>query len=170
CSWCGGPFNCGNCRHCTNVSSGDEPVYDSNPNYYNQTPDFFNPLPHHNYETDSRSDTGAVFQAEFAKLQQNFEQFMAQQSCSYCGGPFNDGNYPSCSIVGAGNEFVHDPNPFPYNNTPEFYDQPPQHHVETYSCELCGNDSYYDYDCSQFTQTCIDLERSIERKLEKENG
>ncbi|GJS85747.1 hypothetical protein Tco_0752288 [Tanacetum coccineum] len=72
---------------------------------------------------------------------------MAQQSCSYYGGPFNGGNYPSCSIVGAGNEFVHDPNPFPYDNTPDFYDQPPQHHVETYSCELCGNDSHYVYDC-----------------------
>ncbi|GKB27533.1 hypothetical protein Tco_0866934 [Tanacetum coccineum] len=148
CSWCGGPFNSGNCRHCTNVSFGDEPVYDSNPNSYNQTPDFSNPLPHHNYKTDSRSDTGAAFQAEFAKLQQNFERFMAQQSCSYCGGPFNGGNCPSCSIVGAGNEFVHDPNPFPYDNTPDFYDQPPQHHVETYSCELCGNDSHYGYDCS----------------------
>nr|GEU94864.1 hypothetical protein [Tanacetum cinerariifolium] len=53
---------------------------------------------------------------------------MAQHSCSYCGGPFNGGNYPSCSIVGAGNKFVHDPNPFPYNNTPDFYDQPSQHH------------------------------------------
>ncbi|GJV94932.1 hypothetical protein Tco_1546509 [Tanacetum coccineum] len=72
---------------------------------------------------------------------------MAQQSCSYCGGPFNDGNYPSCSIVGAENEFVHDPNPFLYDNTPDFYDQSPQHHVETYSCELCGNDSHYGYDC-----------------------
>ncbi|GJY97525.1 hypothetical protein Tco_0514435, partial [Tanacetum coccineum] len=147
CSWCGGPFNSGNYRHCTNVSFGDEPVYDSNPNSYNQTPDFSNPLPHHNYETDSRSDTGAAFQAEFAKLQQNFERFMAQQSCSYCGGPFNGGNYPSRSIVGAENEFFHDPNPFPYDNTPDFYDQPPQHHVETYSCELCGNDSHYGYDC-----------------------
>ncbi|GKA75482.1 hypothetical protein Tco_0781860 [Tanacetum coccineum] len=144
CSWCGGPFNSGNCRHCTNVSFGDEPVYDSNPN---STPDFSNPLPHHNYETDSRSDTGAAFQAEFAKFQQNFERFMAQLSCSHCGGLFNGGNCPSCSIVGAGNEFVHDPNPFPYNNTPDFYDQPPQHHVETYSCELCGNDSHYGYDC-----------------------
>ncbi|GJT60808.1 hypothetical protein Tco_1004341 [Tanacetum coccineum] len=38
CSWCGGPFNGGNCRHCTNVSFGDEPVYD-----FNQTPDFSNP-------------------------------------------------------------------------------------------------------------------------------
>ncbi|GKD51289.1 hypothetical protein Tco_1280265, partial [Tanacetum coccineum] len=71
------------------------------------------------------SDTGAAFQVEFAKLQQNFERFMAQQSCSYCGGPFNGRNCPSCSILGAGNEFVHDPNPFPYDNTPNFYDQPP---------------------------------------------
>nr|GEZ94969.1 hypothetical protein [Tanacetum cinerariifolium] len=57
CSWCGGPFNGGNCRHCTNVSFGDEPVYDSNPNSFNQTPDFSNPPPHHNYEIDSRSDS-----------------------------------------------------------------------------------------------------------------
>ncbi|GJV06168.1 hypothetical protein Tco_1343824 [Tanacetum coccineum] len=27
CSWCGGPFNGGNCRHCTNVSFGDEFVH-----------------------------------------------------------------------------------------------------------------------------------------------
>ncbi|GJV42234.1 hypothetical protein Tco_1420674 [Tanacetum coccineum] len=67
--------------------------------------------------------------------------------CSWCGGPFNDGNYPSCSTVGAGNEFVHDPNPFPYDNTPDFYDQPPQPQYETYLCELCGNDSHFGYDC-----------------------
>ncbi|GJW48680.1 hypothetical protein Tco_0080326 [Tanacetum coccineum] len=53
--------------------------------------------------------------------------------CSWCGG--------------AGNEFVHDPNPFPYDNTPEFYDQPPQPQYESYSCELCGNDAHYGYDC-----------------------
>ncbi|GKB61124.1 hypothetical protein Tco_0917310, partial [Tanacetum coccineum] len=72
---------------------------------------------------------------------------MAQQSCSYRGGPFNGGNCPSCSIVGAGNEFVHDPNPFPYDNTPDFYDQPPQPQYQQYSCELCGNDSHYGFDC-----------------------
>nr|GEY06060.1 hypothetical protein [Tanacetum cinerariifolium] len=94
-SWCEGPFNSGNCRHWTNVSFGDEPVYDSNPNSYNQSLDFSNPLPHYNYQTDSRSDTRAAFQAEFTKLQQNFEQFMDQQSCSYCGGPFNGGNCPT---------------------------------------------------------------------------
>nr|GEZ46645.1 hypothetical protein [Tanacetum cinerariifolium] len=72
---------------------------------------------------------------------------MAQLSCSNCGGLFNGRNCPSCSIVGAESKFVHDPNPFLYDNTPDFYDQPPQHHVETYSCELCGNDSHYGYDC-----------------------
>nr|GEW00829.1 ribonuclease H-like domain-containing protein [Tanacetum cinerariifolium] len=78
CSWCGGPFNGGNCRHCTNVSFENEPVYDSNPHSYNQTPNFYNAPPRHNYETDSRSNTGAAFQAEFAKFQQNFERLMAQ--------------------------------------------------------------------------------------------
>ncbi|GJW82783.1 hypothetical protein Tco_0155928 [Tanacetum coccineum] len=66
----------------------------------------------------------------------------------WCGGPFNSGNCPSCSVVGAGNEFIHDPNPFPYDKTPDFSYQPPQHHVETYSCDLCGNDSHYGYDCA----------------------
>nr|GEV24281.1 hypothetical protein [Tanacetum cinerariifolium] len=94
------------------MSFVDEPVHDSNPNSYNQTHDFSNPLPHPNYETNSRSDTGAAFQVEFAKLQQNFERFMDQQSCSYRGGPFNDDNCPSYSIVGAENKFFHDPNPF----------------------------------------------------------
>nr|GEY62471.1 hypothetical protein [Tanacetum cinerariifolium] len=147
CSWCGGPFNSGNCQHCTNVSFRDDPVYDSNPISYKQTLNFSNPPPHHNYRTYLRSDTGAAFQAEFVKFQHNFERFMAQLSCSNCGGLFNGRNCPSCSIVGAENECVNDLNPFSYDNTPNFYDQPPQHHVETYSCELCGNDSHYGYDC-----------------------
>nr|GEU63556.1 hypothetical protein [Tanacetum cinerariifolium] len=128
CSWCGGPFNRGNCRCCTNVSFRDEPVYDSNPNSYNQTPDFSNPLPNHNYETDSRSDTVAAFQVEFAKLQQNFELFYGLAELLILCGLFDGENCPSCNIVGAKNKFVHDPNLFPYDNTPDFYDHPPQHH------------------------------------------
>nr|GEV95217.1 hypothetical protein [Tanacetum cinerariifolium] len=166
CSWCGGPFNSGNFRHCTNVSFGDEPVCECNPSSYNQTPDFSNSLPHHNYEADSRSDTGATLQAEFTKLQQNFELFMAQQSCSYCGGPFNGGNYPSYSIVGAKNEFVHAPNPFLYDNTPDFYDQPPQNHVETYSCKLCGNDFHYGYDCPPWFPLVYKQEPSYDQNFD----
>ncbi|GJR80451.1 hypothetical protein Tco_0151236 [Tanacetum coccineum] len=67
--------------------------------------------------------------------------------CSWCGGPFNGGNCPSCSNVGSGNEFVYDPNPYSYNETPNFFNQPPQPQYETYSCELCGNDSHYGFDC-----------------------
>ncbi|GKA70586.1 hypothetical protein Tco_0776725 [Tanacetum coccineum] len=71
-------------------------------------------------------------------------------SCSCCGGPFNGGNCPSCSSVGSGNEFVYDPNPYSYNETPNFFNQPPHYspsQYETYSCEFCGNDAHYGYDC-----------------------
>ncbi|GJV85047.1 hypothetical protein Tco_1524945 [Tanacetum coccineum] len=67
--------------------------------------------------------------------------------CSWCGGPFNGGNCPGCSNVGSGNEFVYDPNPYSYNETPNFFNQPPQPQYETYSCELCGNNSHYGFDC-----------------------
>ncbi|GJV94953.1 hypothetical protein Tco_1546530 [Tanacetum coccineum] len=67
--------------------------------------------------------------------------------CSYCGGPFNGGNCPSCSSVGSGNEFVYDPNPYSYNETPNFFNQPPQYQYETYSCEFCGGNSHPGFDC-----------------------
>ncbi|GJZ95130.1 hypothetical protein Tco_0667333 [Tanacetum coccineum] len=66
---------------------------------------------------------------------------------SCCGGPFNGGNCPSCSSVGSGNEFVYDPNPYSYNKTSNFFNQPPHHQYETYSCEFCGNIAHYGYDC-----------------------
>ncbi|GJW66890.1 hypothetical protein Tco_0121314 [Tanacetum coccineum] len=67
--------------------------------------------------------------------------------CSWCGCPFNGGNCPGCSSVASGNEFVYDPNPYSYNETPDFSYPPPQPQYETYSCELCGNDSHYGFDC-----------------------
>nr|GEX14424.1 hypothetical protein [Tanacetum cinerariifolium] len=67
--------------------------------------------------------------------------------CSRCGGPFNGGNCPGCSSVGSENEFVYDPNPYSYNETPNFFNQPPQHQFETYSCDSCGGDPYYKFDC-----------------------
>ncbi|GJS18599.1 hypothetical protein Tco_0650040 [Tanacetum coccineum] len=45
---------------------------------------------------------------------------------------------------GSGNEFVYDPNPYSYNDTPPGFSYPPlQPQFERYSCELCGNDSHY---------------------------
>ncbi|GKA80899.1 abscisic aldehyde oxidase 3 [Tanacetum coccineum] len=46
---------------------------------------------------------------------------------------------------GAGNSFVYDPNPNSFNDPPNFFNHPP--HPQQYSCELCGNDSHYGFDC-----------------------
>ncbi|GJU32546.1 ribonuclease H-like domain-containing protein [Tanacetum coccineum] len=45
----------------------------------------------------------------------------------------------------AGNSFVYDPNPNSFNDPLNFFNHPPQ--PQTYSCELCGNNSHYGYDC-----------------------
>ncbi|GJR78220.1 hypothetical protein Tco_0149005 [Tanacetum coccineum] len=71
--------------------------------------------------------------------------------CERCGGPFNGGNCPGCSSVESRNEFVYDPNPYSYNETPNFFNQPPQHQYETYSCELCRDSPYYGFDCQTRT-------------------
>nr|GEX88806.1 hypothetical protein [Tanacetum cinerariifolium] len=102
------------------------------------------------HTTTTRQTRGPTREQLFKQNLQNFNRTLNDLWLSivaHTGGPFNDGNCLSCSIVGAGNEFIHDHNPFPCDNTPDFYDQPPQNHVETYSCELCGNDSHYGYDC-----------------------
>nr|GEY33136.1 hypothetical protein [Tanacetum cinerariifolium] len=43
CSWCGGPFNSGNCRHCTNVSFGDEFFHNPDPISNDETLNFSYP-------------------------------------------------------------------------------------------------------------------------------
>ncbi|GKE78102.1 hypothetical protein Tco_1544222, partial [Tanacetum coccineum] len=87
--------------------------------------------------------------------------------CSWCGGPFNGGNCRRCTNVSFEDEFVRNPDPISYDETPNFSYPPPQ--PKSYSCELCGNDSHYGYDCpprvplvydsygfDQPTQTSID--------------
>ncbi|GKC85262.1 hypothetical protein Tco_1140979 [Tanacetum coccineum] len=46
-----------------------------------------------------------------------------------------------------GNSSIDVPNLNSLDNPPDFPYQPPQHQPETYSCELCGNDFHYGYDC-----------------------
>nr|GEW09211.1 hypothetical protein [Tanacetum cinerariifolium] len=67
--------------------------------------------------------------------------------CSRCEGSFNGGNCPGCSSVGSGNEFVYDLNLYSYNKTLNFFNQPPQHQFKTYSCDSCGGDRHYGFDC-----------------------
>ncbi|GKD72425.1 hypothetical protein Tco_1330707 [Tanacetum coccineum] len=54
-----------------------------------------------------------------------------------------------CSVCcfGDGDSFAYDQNPNSFNDSPNFSDYPPQPQYQTYSCELCGNDAHYGYDC-----------------------
>ncbi|GJV24318.1 hypothetical protein Tco_1377013 [Tanacetum coccineum] len=63
----------------------------------------------------------------------------------WCGGPFNGENCRRCTNVSFRDEFIHNPDSISYDETLDFSYPPPQ--PQTYSCELCGNDSHYGYDC-----------------------
>ncbi|GJY51355.1 hypothetical protein Tco_0442202 [Tanacetum coccineum] len=84
-----------------------------------------------------------------------------QQSCFSCGNPLDDQpcRYCTCERYGyynrgvpclgcnSENSFTYEPTPYSYNDSPNFSDYPPQPQYKTYSCELCGNDAHYGYDC-----------------------
>ncbi|GJX51290.1 hypothetical protein Tco_0278135 [Tanacetum coccineum] len=59
--------------------------------------------------------------------------------CAWCGSKFDNGFCSKCNFN------VYDPNPNSFNNPPNFSYHSPQ--PQTYSCELCGNDAHYGYDC-----------------------
>ncbi|GJW96210.1 hypothetical protein Tco_0178018 [Tanacetum coccineum] len=62
-------------------------------------------------------------------------------TCARCGLHLND---EFCSFCNSGT-FVHI---LPSFNDPQnFSDHPPQPQHETYTCELCGNDAHFGYDC-----------------------
>ncbi|GJX03681.1 hypothetical protein Tco_0189597 [Tanacetum coccineum] len=140
CSWCGGPFNGGNCRRCTNVSFGDEFVCNPDSISNDETPDFSYP--------PSQPQTSS------------FDQF----SCFHCGDPLRDGvRCQRCTCKWCGynlsegfclfcasrneNSSIDAPNPNSFNDPPNVFTHPPQPQYESYSCELCGNDAHYGYDC-----------------------
>ncbi|GJW50672.1 hypothetical protein Tco_0092023 [Tanacetum coccineum] len=48
---------------------------------------------------------------------------------------------------GDGNSFTYDSTPNFVNDSPNVFNPPPQPQYVPYSCELCGNDVHYGYDC-----------------------
>ncbi|GJW01714.1 hypothetical protein Tco_1556965 [Tanacetum coccineum] len=48
---------------------------------------------------------------------------------------------------GVTNSSIDAPNPNSFNDPPNVFTYPPQPQYESYSCELCGNDAHYGYDC-----------------------
>ncbi|GJZ01975.1 hypothetical protein Tco_0519936 [Tanacetum coccineum] len=67
-------------------------------------------------------------------------------TCCGCEGPLNGGFCSFCSSR-AGNSFAYDPNRNSFDDSQNLSDYPPQPQYQTYSCELCGNDAHYGYDC-----------------------
>ncbi|GKC79186.1 hypothetical protein Tco_1129960 [Tanacetum coccineum] len=65
-------------------------------------------------------------------------------TCEWCGNNLRNGFCLICDS-GAGNSFIYDPNPNSFSDPLNFFNHLP--HPQTYSCELCGNDSPYSYDC-----------------------
>nr|GEW15187.1 hypothetical protein [Tanacetum cinerariifolium] len=70
-----------------------------------------------------------------------------QYDCEYCGGPHNGRNCPGCNMVESGNGFVYDQNPYSYHGTNDFFNQPSQYPMKTYSYEFCGGSPHLGYDC-----------------------
>ncbi|GKA51984.1 hypothetical protein Tco_0745180 [Tanacetum coccineum] len=140
CSWCGGPFNGGNCRQCTNVSFEDEFVRNPDPISNDETPDFSYP--------PSYPQTSSFDQFHCFGCGDSLEDGVRCQQCTYkwCGYNLRGGFCLFCASRD-GNSSIDAPNPNSFNDPPNVFTHPPQPQYESYSCELCGNDTHYGYDC-----------------------
>ncbi|GJU58421.1 hypothetical protein Tco_1236187 [Tanacetum coccineum] len=140
CSWCGGLFNGGNCQHCTNVSFGDEFVCNPDPISNDETPDFSYP--------PSQPQTSSLDQFHCFGCGDPLEDGVRCQrcTCKWCGYKLREGFCLFCASKD-GNSSIDVPNPNSFNDLPNIFTHPPQPQYETYSCELCGNDSHHGYDC-----------------------
>ncbi|GJU00927.1 hypothetical protein Tco_1111265 [Tanacetum coccineum] len=138
CSWCGGPFNGGNYRHCTSVSFGDEFVRNLGPISNDETPDFSYPPP--------QPQTSSLNQFHCFHCKDPLEDGVRCQrcTCKWCGYALREG---SCWICPSRDENSSIDAPNSFNDLPNVFTHPPQPQYETYSCELCGNDSHHGYDC-----------------------
>nr|GEY65982.1 hypothetical protein [Tanacetum cinerariifolium] len=100
---------------------------------------------HHYLTSGDKFDHGPKL---FRALKQFERRILSgQYNCSCCEGPRNGGNCPVCRVVGTGNGFVYDQNLYSYNGTPNFFNQPPQHPIQTYLCEYCGRIPHPGFDC-----------------------
>ncbi|GJY72561.1 hypothetical protein Tco_0476264 [Tanacetum coccineum] len=118
CKRCESGLSKGFCFIC--ASSNENSSFDNpNPNSFNDPPNVFSQPPQHQYET---------------------------YSCEFCGGnshPGLDCQKENTPVFDQGPCYNQD---FGFNQPSHYSLSQPQY--ETYSCELCGNDSHYGYDCS----------------------
>ncbi|GJX83142.1 hypothetical protein Tco_0332623 [Tanacetum coccineum] len=83
------------------------------------------------------------------EILQNLQSLQQQQclfgTCQQCGCNEYDGVCFYCT-VGNGTS-INFSTPYSSNDSPSVANHPPQPQYVPYSCELCGNDSHYGYDC-----------------------
>ncbi|GJY84584.1 hypothetical protein Tco_0497960 [Tanacetum coccineum] len=68
------------------------------------------------------------------------------RTCERSGDDLQDGYCFLCHSRN-GDSFTYNSTPNSFDNTPDFSCPPPQPQYVPYSCELCGNDAHYGYDC-----------------------
>ncbi|GJR64207.1 retrovirus-related pol polyprotein from transposon TNT 1-94 [Tanacetum coccineum] len=126
CSSCGALYNREHC--CSNVSSVDNFVRDPNPIYYDETSDSSQQPPR------NCSKCGGLFGGLYCR----------QCTCEWCRRNYTDEVCALCCYE-VEKSFVNDSNPNSFIDSPNIFNPPPQ--PQTYSCEFCGNNAHYGYDC-----------------------
>nr|GEU40617.1 hypothetical protein [Tanacetum cinerariifolium] len=64
-----------------------------------------------------------------------------------------------------GNSSIDTPNLNSFNDPPNVFTYPPQPQYESYSCELCGNDAHYGYDCPPWFSLVYEQEPSYNQNF-----
>ncbi|GKC11603.1 hypothetical protein Tco_1008385, partial [Tanacetum coccineum] len=158
CSWCRGPINGRNCRRCTNVSFRDEFVRNPDPIYNDETPDFSYP--------PSQPQTSSFDQFHCFHCGDSLKDGVRCQrcTCKWCGHGLREGFCLFCASRDE-NASIDAPNPNSFNNLPNVFNHPPQPQYESYSYELCGNDSHYGYDCTPWFPLVYEQEPSYNQNF-----
>ncbi|GJT18532.1 hypothetical protein Tco_0877238 [Tanacetum coccineum] len=130
CSWCGGPFNGGNYRRCTNVCFGDEFVSNPDPISNDETPIFSYP--------PAQPQTSSLDQWHCFHCKYPLEEGerCKRCTCKWCGSGLSKGFCFICASSN-GNSSIYDPNPNSFNDSQNFSYSPPQ--PQTYSYEQTAN-------------------------------
>ncbi|GKA58594.1 hypothetical protein Tco_0757782 [Tanacetum coccineum] len=169
CSWCGGPFNGGNCWRCTNVSFGDKFVRNPDLISYDETPDFSYPPPqpqtyscelygndsHYGYDCPPR--VPLLYEQE-PSYNQNFgDNYYPQNSptfpqqylcCTRCGGPHE--TFQCQQLI------FYEPEPCYNQNFDDTFPQnSPNFQQQILCCENCGG-PHESYQCQPMNQNYYD--------------